>query len=136
MTAVSSGMRVPVVAGVGGGVGTTTVAVGLRGHDGGRVAGRRPDILVCRDTLDSVQRAAAALDPAGLVIGLTMHESLERAVGWDGATAHASFLNNTGGQPNDLAGTLQGVDNIEVARPRGRLFEAWVEQAFAARFYR
>ena len=27
MTAVSSGMRVPVVAGVGGGVGTTTVAV-------------------------------------------------------------------------------------------------------------
>ena len=63
MTA-TSGMRVPVVAGVGGGVGTTTVAVGLRGHDGGRVAGRRPDILVCRDTLDSVQRAAEVLDAA------------------------------------------------------------------------
>ena len=47
-----SAMRAPVVAGVGGGVGTTTVAVGLRGHDSGRVSGHRPDgpldILVCR----------------------------------------------------------------------------------------
>jgi hypothetical protein len=64
-----SGMRAPVVAGVGGGVGTTTVAAGLRGHDSGRVTGRRPggspDILVCRGTLDSVQRAAAVLDEAG-----------------------------------------------------------------------
>ena len=62
-------MRAPVVAGVGGGVGTTTVAVGLRGHDSGRVTGHRPDgspdILVCRGTLDSVRRAAAVLDEAG-----------------------------------------------------------------------
>lgn len=64
-----SGMRAPVVAGVGGGVGTTTVAVGLRGHDSGRVTGRRPDgspdILICRGTLDSVRRAAAVLDESG-----------------------------------------------------------------------
>jgi len=64
-----SAMRAPVVAGVGGGVGTTTVAVGLRGHDSGRVSGHRPDgpldILVCRGTLDSVRRAAAVLDEAG-----------------------------------------------------------------------
>jgi hypothetical protein len=62
-------MRAPVVAGVGGGVGTTTVAVGLRGHDAGRVAGlppgHRPDILVCRATSDSVHRAAAVLDEPG-----------------------------------------------------------------------
>jgi hypothetical protein len=57
-------MRVPVVGGVGGGVGTTTVAVGLRGHDAGRVRAARPDILVCRATLDSLRRAAAVLDPA------------------------------------------------------------------------
>jgi len=61
-------MRAPVVAGVGGGVGTTTVAVALRGHDRG-ATGRRfdglPDILVCRGTLDSVRRAAAVLDEAG-----------------------------------------------------------------------
>jgi len=73
-----SAMRAPVVAGVSGGVGTTTVAVGLRGHDSGRVTGHRPDgspgghrpdgspdILVCRATLDSVRRAAAVLDEAG-----------------------------------------------------------------------
>ena len=58
-------MRVPVVAGVGGGVGTTTVAAALRAHDAGRIAGRMPDILVCRGTLDSLRRAAAVLDDAG-----------------------------------------------------------------------
>lgn len=64
-----TGMRAPVVAGVGGGVGTTTVAVALRGHDAGRLAGlppgRWPDILVCRGTLDSLRRAAVALDEIG-----------------------------------------------------------------------
>ena len=69
MVTVRAAMRAPVVAGVGGGVGTTTVAVGLRGHDSGRVTGHRPDgspdILVCRATLDSVRRAAAVLDEAG-----------------------------------------------------------------------
>jgi hypothetical protein len=58
-------MRLPVVAGVGGGVGTTTVAVALRGHDAGRVAGTCPDILVCRATLDSLRRTAVVLDGAG-----------------------------------------------------------------------
>jgi hypothetical protein len=57
-------MRAPLVAGVGGGVGTTTVAVALRGHDAGRVAERWPDILVCRGTLDSLRRAAAVLETA------------------------------------------------------------------------
>lgn len=53
---------------------------------------------------------------------------LDKAVGWTGARAHFQVLNNSGGTPNDDAGTLQGVDNIEVARQRARLFEAWVEQ--------
>lgn len=56
---------------------------------------------------------------------------LEKAVGWHGATVHAYVLNNSGGAPNDLAGTLQGVDNIEVAAPRLRMFELWLEQSFA-----
>lgn len=55
---------------------------------------------------------------------------LDKAFGWKGATAHALFLNNSGAMPNDDAGTLQGVDNIEVSRQRARLFEAWVEQGF------
>jgi hypothetical protein len=60
-----SGLRAPVVAGVGGGVGTTTLAVGLRGHDGARERVDTADILACRGTLDSLARAAEALDHAG-----------------------------------------------------------------------
>ena len=58
---------------------------------------------------------------------------LEKAVGWKGANAHILLLNNSGATPNDDAGTLQGVDNIEVTRQRARLFEAWVEQGFSDR---
>lgn len=58
---------------------------------------------------------------------------LDRAVGWKGASVHVLLLNNSGATPNDDAGTLQGVDNIEVARQRARLFEAWVEQGFGDR---
>lgn len=56
---------------------------------------------------------------------------LSKAAGWTGATLHGHVLNNSGGRPNDLAGTLQGVDNIEVSRARTRLYELWLEQAFA-----
>ncbi len=53
---------------------------------------------------------------------------LEQAWGWRGATAYGHLLNNSGGAPNDYAGTLEGVSNIEVARPLTKLFEAWVAQ--------
>ena len=56
---------------------------------------------------------------------------LGRLAGWSGATAHLVVQNNSGGMPNDDAGTLQGVDNIEVTRQRARLFEAWIQQSFA-----
>jgi porin len=56
--------------------------------------------------------------------------NLEALLGWKGATAHVDVLNNAGGAPNEDAGTLQGVDNIEVTRQRVRLFEAWVEQSW------
>jgi porin len=55
---------------------------------------------------------------------------LERVMGWRGASAHFDILNNSGAMPNDDAGTLQGVDNIEVPSRRLRLFEAWIEQSF------
>jgi porin len=64
-------------------------------------------------------------------LDLTADLDLEKAVGWSGAVLHGYVLNNSGGAPNDLAGTLQGVDNIEVATPRLRLFEFWLEQGFA-----
>ncbi len=63
-------------------------------------------------------------------LDLVMDVDLERAMNWRGASAHVDVLNNSGGIPNDDAGTLQGVDNIEVPSQRLRLFEAWVEQSF------
>lgn len=84
-------------------------------------------------------------DVAGVVRGGTAHKArvldnlkisadvdLEKAFGWSGATLHVSGLNNSGAMPNDDAGTLQGVDNIEVSKQRARLFEAFVEQSFGA----
>jgi len=62
-------------------------------------------------------------------LDLTADLDLEKAAGWRGAVLHAYALNNSGGAPNDVAGTLQGVDNIEVSQPRLRLFELWLEQA-------
>lgn len=50
----------PTVAGVGGGVGTTTIACALGGTDRGVFTGRAVDVLVCRSTADSVVRAARA----------------------------------------------------------------------------
>jgi porin len=73
-----------------------------------------------------VDRRVRALDNLDLVADA----DLDRLIGWRGATAHVYVLNNLGARPNDGAGTLQGVDNIEVGRARLRLFEAWIEQDF------
>src|SRR5690349_518469 len=62
--------------------------------DGGGVAGRFLDNL----------ELAADMD-------------LDRSLRWSGARLHMDVLSNSGGKPNDVAATLQGVDNIEVARP-------------------
>ncbi|WP_242417235.1 carbohydrate porin [Sphingomonas panni] len=72
-------------------------------------------------------RGVRYLDNIDLLASL----DLNRTVGWRGGTAFASLLNNLGGRPNDIAGTLQGVDNIEVAAPDLLLYQAWVEQRFA-----
>lgn len=52
---------------------------------------------------------------------------LDQLIGWNGTRAHVHVIDNRGGRPNDAAGTLQGVDNIEVPASGTRLFEAWVE---------
>jgi porin len=56
---------------------------------------------------------------------------LEKALHWRGATLHVSFLSNQGGQPGVDAGSLQGVNNIEVVHQRAKVYEAWIDQAFA-----
>ncbi|HYE47925.1 MAG TPA: carbohydrate porin [Caulobacter sp.] len=68
-------------------------------------------------------RRAEALDNIDLVADL----DLGKAIGWDGASLHGYLLSNNGGLPNDHAGTLQGVDNIEVDRQGARLYELWLE---------
>jgi porin len=73
------------------------------------------------------KRAGRFLDNLDVIVD----GDLEKAWGWQGAVLHVYLLNNSGGQPNDRVGTLQGVDNIEVSRPRGRLYEAWIQQSFA-----
>ena len=72
-------------------------------------------------------RAGRALDNLDVILD----GDLGKLVGWRGATLHGYLLNNSGGVPNDLAGTLQGVDNIEVGRPRARLYELWLQARFA-----
>jgi hypothetical protein len=59
-----SQLRAPRLAGVAGGVGTTTLATAVRGYDRGRAVDRGIEILVCRSTGDSLHAAATVL--AGL----------------------------------------------------------------------
>jgi porin len=73
-------------------------------------------------------RGGAALDNLDLLADL----DLEKAAGWAGFTVHAHLLSNNGGQPNDDAGSLQGVNNIEVARQGLRLYEFWLEAPLGA----
>ena len=75
----------------------------------------------------TAHRAGRYLDNLDVVVD----GHLAQIAGWGGARLHVAILANGGGRPNDLAGTLQGVDNIEVADPGVRLFEAWIEQSFA-----
>ncbi len=65
-------------------------------------------------------------------LSLTGSLDLERLIGWKGAKLSGQFLNNLGGRPNEVAGTLEGVDNIEVADPAAKLFELYLDQNFAS----
>ncbi|WP_430985807.1 carbohydrate porin, partial [Escherichia coli] len=57
---------------------------------------------------------------------LTADADLSRLVGWRGAKARVHLLSNQGRAINDAAGTLQGIDNIEVPDGRIKLYEAWI----------
>jgi len=64
-------------------------------------------------------------------VELTAEADLEKLIGAHGLSAGGHLLANFGGRPNDAAGTLQGVNNIEVGSARAKLYEAWIQQAFA-----
>jgi len=53
----------------------------------------------------------------------------EKIAGVKGLSAKIHLLNNFGGHPDsDLIGSAQGIDNIEVARGAGKLYQAFIEQ--------
>jgi porin len=56
---------------------------------------------------------------------------LEKALSWPGATVFVDLLDTVGGHPNNLSGSLQGIDNIEVTRSRAKIYQAWIEQSLA-----
>ncbi|MEN9663415.1 MAG: hypothetical protein RL324_2364 [Verrucomicrobiota bacterium] len=56
----------------------------------------------------------------------------EKAFGWKDTTLFVYGLGDAGGRPNELPGSLAGIDNIEVGTPAFRLYEAWIERNFAA----
>ncbi|WP_379922450.1 carbohydrate porin [Erythrobacter sp. R86502] len=67
------------------------------------------------------------VDLASLVAVL----DLEAAAGWRGAHIVAEGIAGTGQRPNDLAGTLQGVNNNEVAENRAKIYQLYLEQRLA-----
>lgn len=54
---------------------------------------------------------------------------LEVAAGWRGARLVAQGIAGTGQRPNDLAETLQGINNSEVPRNRVKLYQLYLAQS-------
>ncbi len=61
---------------------------------------------------------------------VTADADFEKLSGWKGGSGSLTFMNTSGGKPNQDIGTLQGLDNIEVSSRRARIYEAWVMQNF------
>ena len=62
-------------------------------------------------------------------LSVTVDADFEKQ-GWRGGSGSLTFMNTSGGMPNDDAGTLEGIDNNEVTIRRARIFEAWLQQDF------
>ncbi|MFO6447527.1 carbohydrate porin [Erythrobacter sp. NE805] len=62
---------------------------------------------------------------------LTAEVDLEAAAGWRGGSLVAEVIAGTGQRPNDLAGTLQGINNSEVPDNRVKLYQFYLSQALA-----
>lgn len=62
---------------------------------------------------------------------LTAEADLEAAAGWRGAQLVAQAIAGTGQRPNDLAGTLQGINNSEVPDNRVKLYQFYLAQSLA-----
>ncbi len=123
------------VTAIGGRLRLAILGLSLAALAGGRPALAQDSAwtLAATYTADVAGPVSGGASQAGKFLDNLMIEAdldLDKAAGWTGASAHVSLLNNAGGAPNDIARTLQGIDNIEVSRPRGKVYEAWLQQDF------
>jgi porin len=70
-----------------------------------------------------VRRDATFVGAGGVQVTLT----LQRLVGWGGASFFVFVLGTHGGAPSDLVGDVQGVSNLQ-APATARVEEAWLQQ--------
>lgn len=111
-------------------------ATPARAEDGPEGVSPAPDPLVSLSgeyTLDLVgvaQGNAAGVRYVDLA-SLVAQVDLEVAAGWRGTRLVAEVIAGTGQRPNDLAGTLQGINNSEVARNRVKLYQIYLEKRLA-----
>ncbi|WP_225205694.1 carbohydrate porin [Novosphingobium huizhouense] len=101
------------------------------GESGAATAPGRAVELAAALTVDVVAAVRGGADHRARVLSnldLTADLDLDALAGWSGARGFVYVLDNHGLRPNDAAGTLEGVNNIEVGRAATRLFEAWIEQ--------
>ncbi len=65
---------------------------------------------------------------------IALTADLEALAGWSGVEAGVQLLAADGKRPNDLAGTLQGIDNIEVEEAELRIYQFWIGKSWSDRF--
>lgn len=111
-----------------------TLASVLAGHAHGAAAQDAALTLDAEYTTDVVTVAGGEAPGVRRVdyMSLAAGVDLDRAIGWQGGRMFMQGIAATGGTPNDLAGTVQGINNIEVTENRARLFQLWVEQVLPA----
>lgn len=83
---------------------------------------------------DAVAGVSGGVDTGVGLLGngeIVADADLERLIGWQGASARVHLLSVHGDAPNDFAGTIQGIDNIEASRDRTKLYQIWIEQNLA-----
>ncbi|MBL0317767.1 MAG: carbohydrate porin [Alphaproteobacteria bacterium] len=72
-----------------------------------------------------IKRGIRALDNLDVIFTLDG----EKILGIKGLSAKVNLLNNMGSRPdNDLVGSSQGLNNIEVPSPTAKLYQAYLEQ--------
>ncbi len=111
---------------------TSAPAIAQDGAD----AGGKPALdLSAELSLDGVAVVSGGDRTGTRQVSVLTHSAdadLEQSFGWRGVTAHADVLLNVGQEPNDLVGSVQGVNNVAAGNRDVRLFQAWLEASIGA----